>query len=176
MPHAVTHVLFAVVILSLFRDYFIKEKGKFPLKYLLIGGIISLLPDLDVVVSWFLYFSGFMPEQVHRVFTHSLLLPFVFLIIGIATLNLKSKKTKNVKISTLFFVISFSTFTHLLLDSIIFGTISPLYPLSKMQFGLNLLGFVPYAFRNTILPSLDAIVFVLWLIHIELKHKLSSFI
>ncbi len=178
MPHAVTHVLFAVVLIELFRDYFIKNKKNFPLKYVLIGGIAALIPDVDIAIYWILYFKGFTIQEIHRTFTHTLILPAIFLIAGLLTLNLKINwlEKRNMKLNTLFFIVSFSIFTHLLLDATIIGAISPFYPFSSFRFGIDLLGFLPTAFKGTILPSLDAVVFVLWLIHLERKHKISSFI
>lgn len=177
MPHAVTHILFAVVLIELFRDYSIKNKKDFPLKYILIGGIAALTPDVDVVASWVLYFSGYTIQEIHRNFTHTLILPAIFLVAGLLTLNLNIRwfEKRNMKLSKILFVISFAITTHLLLDSIIFGTISPFYPITKFHFGLDLLGFVPSPFRNTILPALDGLVFVFWLIHLGKKHKISSF-
>ena len=53
MPQAVVHVLFAIIALDLVRDYLIKDKKKFPLHYVFIGGVAGLLPDIDIPVFWF---------------------------------------------------------------------------------------------------------------------------
>ena len=56
MPQSVTHVLISIILLSLFRDYCVKNKKTFPLHYVLIGGLAGLLPDLDVALFMFLDF------------------------------------------------------------------------------------------------------------------------
>ncbi len=48
MPHAATHVLIPVIILEVFRHYFVKDRKLFPIHYVIIGGIAGLIPDLDV--------------------------------------------------------------------------------------------------------------------------------
>jgi hypothetical protein len=63
---------------------------------------------------------------------------------------------------------------HLILDGIVLGYIMPFYPFSHFTVGLNLLD-IPY-FGGTILPALDAIILILWLIHEEVVHKISRFL
>tara|TARA_Y100000034_G_scaffold125404_1_gene174896 strand:- start:851 stop:994 length:144 start_codon:yes stop_codon:yes gene_type:complete len=46
MPYAVTHVLVAIIVAELLRDYW----KKFNLHYVLIAGIGGLLPDIDIIV------------------------------------------------------------------------------------------------------------------------------
>ena len=53
MPYAVTHVIFALVIADVIRDYVVRDKKKFPLHYVLIAGIAGLLPDIDILFDWF---------------------------------------------------------------------------------------------------------------------------
>jgi len=178
MPHAVTHFIIAVVLVDIFRDRFVKNKKSFPLHYILIAGIASLIPDLDVLIYWILYYFGYTFNEIHRTFSHTLFVPLAFLILGFAAKKLKSRELgkHHLKLSTIFFVMSFAVFTHLLLDFLIAGTIMPLYPLTNFQTGLNLINFLPAHFQNTILPALDALILILWFIHIEVKHKISSFI
>ena len=52
----------------------------------------------------------------------------------------------------------------------------PFFPLSDYKFGLNLLSFFPSAWHETIMPSLDAIILILWLISLEVRHKISRYI
>ena len=179
MPHAVTHVLIAIILLDIIRDYAIKKKHrmKFPLHYLIIVGIAALLPDVDIVIYWFLNLvSGVSLSEVHRTFTHTLFFPAIFLVAGFITLNVKSKNLSKhkMKLSTIFFIIAFGVFTHLLLDFALSGYVMPLYPLSTQTFGLNLVKLTPWP--DTILPALDAILLLGWLIHEERKHKISDFI
>lgn len=179
MPSAVTHVLIAIIALDLVRHYAMnkKQRLKFPLHYLLIIGIAALLPDLDIAVYWILKLtSGMTLTQVHRTFTHTLFFPAVFAIAGIFTIGIHSKKLNKhrLKLSTIFFVVSIGIFSHLLLDFSLSGVIMPFYPLSTMALGLNLVQLTPWP--DTVLPALDAILLIGWLIHEEIKHKISDFI
>ena len=178
MPHAVTHVLIVLILLELFRDYYIKNKQSFPLHYVLIGGIAGLLPDLDVALYYMLSFFGFTYFEVHRVFLHNIFLPIIFVALAIPFWKFKSKElgVRHLKLKNIFLVIAFGSFVHLLLDVLVAGTILPLYPFSGLSVGMNIIELAPLAWRETILPSIDAVLLVLWLIHLEIRHKISSFI
>lgn len=181
MAHSVTHVLVPIILLELYRDYIIKDRKKFPLHYILIGGIAGLLPDLDIIVFWLLYSAGFAFSSVHRTFSHTLFVPLLFVIIGFLTIKIKSKKIRkhHMKLSTIFFVIAFGTFIHLLLDVMVEGYIMPFYPFSTFSMGWNLIYLLPFSHEvvsTTIPPAIDAVLLVLWLIHEEWRHKISDFI
>ncbi len=179
MPNAVTHVLIAIILVDIFRDYILnkKQKMKFPLHYLIIVGIAGLLPDIDVAVFWILKLtSGLTITQVHRTFTHTLFFPVIFALAGIFTLNVHSRKLSKhrMKLPVIFFLISFGVFLHILLDATLSGVIMPFYPITSFSIGLNLIQLTPWP--DTILPALDAILLVGWLVHEEIKHKISDFI
>jgi len=178
MPHAVTHVLIAIILLELYRHYFIKNKKTFPLHYVLIGGIAGLLPDFDVLVFYFLSSFNFSYLEVHRVFLHNLFVPLVFVALGFLVYGFKSKKLgeRHLKLRNIFFVIAFGSFVHLLLDVIVAGTIMPFYPFSSFSVGLNLIKYAPLAWQESLIPSIDAALLILWLISLEIRHKISSFI
>lgn len=178
MPQAVTHVLVPMVLLSLFRSFCVKYKEKFPLHYILIGGIAGLLPDLDVAIYYILCFFGFTADKVHRTFSHTIFFALFFVLLGVFTLSLKNRRLgrHHLKLSTVFFVISFGIFTHLLLDFLVVGLINPLYPLINQPIGLNLIKIFPLAWQDSIVPSLDAILLVFWIIHMELRHRISDFV
>jgi len=163
MPHAVTHILIPLILLELIRDYFIKSKKKFPLQYVLICGIAGLLPDIDIFLSWF----GL--NIPHRMLTHSLIIPAAFLLIGLIANNRNKAKFR-----TLFLVVSFGIFTHLLIDALVIGPIIPFYPFSQLAVGLNLVSIVPIP-SETLIPGIDAILLIAWLVHEEIRHKISSF-
>ena len=50
MPYAVTHILIALIVADVIRDYVVKNKKKFTLHYVLIAGIAGLLPDADTII------------------------------------------------------------------------------------------------------------------------------
>ena len=180
MVQAVTHVLIVIILLSIFRDVFFKTKNKekFPLHYVLIGGVAGLIPDLDVAVYYILSFFGFTLSEVHRTFSHNIFVVLVFILLGIFFLGLKNKELgrHHLKLSNIFFVISFGVFIHLILDFLISGNIMPFYPLSSWAIGLSIILFLPLAWQSSFIPSLDAVLLIIWLIYMEVKHKISDFI
>src|SRR4030067_3414559 len=92
MPQAVTHFLIPVILLELFRDFFVKDKKAFPVHYVFIGGLAGLLPDLDIAVYYILSFFGFTLEEVHRTFSHNLFVPLIFVILGLLAYGFKNKE------------------------------------------------------------------------------------
>jgi membrane-bound metal-dependent hydrolase YbcI (DUF457 family) len=178
MPQAVTHFLIPVILLELFREFFVKDKKTFPVHYVFIGGLAGLLPDLDIAVYYILSFFGATLEEVHRTFSHNLFVPLIFIILGLVFHGFKNKELgkHHLKLSTIFFIIAFGVFIHLLLDATVMGRIIPFYPLSTYNIGLDLLNHVPVPWQSTILPTLDAILLVLWMIYLEMRHKISEFI
>jgi len=178
MPHAVTHFLITVILLELFRDIFFKDKKSFPVHYIFIGGLAGLLPDLDVAVYYVLSFFGFTVQEVHRTFSHNLFFPLVFVILGLIFYKFKNKKLAehHLKLRNIFLVIAFGIFMHLLLDVTIAGGIMPFYPFFNYSLGLNLAGLVPSPWQETIMPTIDAVLLILWMISLEIRHKISDFI
>lgn len=178
MPHAVTHFLITVILLGLFRDFFVKNKKTFPAHYLLIGGLAGLLPDLDVAVYYLLSFFGFTLQEIHRTFSHTLFFPLIFVLLAIIFHNFKNKELgeHHLKLRNIFLVIAFGIFVHLLLDAVLSGGIMPLYPFFNYPLGLNLISFFPPLWQGTIMPIIDAILLVLWMVYLELTHKISKFI
>ena len=182
MPQAVTHILIPIIILSLFRDMVFKGKKreKFPLHYVLIGGLAGLIPDLDVAAYYVLSFFGFTLNEIHRTFSHNIFVVLIFVILGLIFMysGFKNKGLgrHHLKLHNIFFVISFGFFVHLLLDYLVAGQIMPLYPFIRVGIGLNLISIFPDAWQDSIIPSIDAILLMLWLVYLELKHKISDFI
>jgi membrane-bound metal-dependent hydrolase YbcI (DUF457 family) len=182
MPQAVTHIIVPILLLSLFRDIFYKSKAreKFPLHYILIGGLAGALPDIDIFFYYALSYFDYTFNELHRVFSHSLSFLFIFLFLGILTyfFSVKNKELgrHHLKINKIFFVISFGIFLHLVLDVIFYGTIMPFYPFFYYPLGLNLISYLPSAIKGSIVPVIDAALLIIYLIYLELKHKISDFI
>jgi membrane-bound metal-dependent hydrolase YbcI (DUF457 family) len=178
MPQAVTHFLIPVILLEIFRDFIIKDKKSFSIQYVFIGGLAGLLPDLDIAAYYLLSFFGFTINEIHRTFSHNLFFPLIFVILGLVFYNFKGKRLgkHHLKLRNIFFVIAFGIFIHLFLDATVSGVIMPLYPLFDFSFGLNLIGLLPALWQGTIMPTLDAIILILWMIYIEIKHKISDII
>ncbi len=176
MANAVFHIIFALFIAELLREFI--GKKKFPVMYVFIAGLAGILPDLDVVLFWIMYFFGYALDQVHRTFTHTLFLPIVFLILVAISWGFKTRGLgkHHLKLHGIFLMIALGSFIHLFLDFVLSGEIMPLYPFVTCSVGLNLISLLPYALEQIALPCLDAGIFILWLVWLEYKHKISSFI
>ena len=168
MPLAVTHVLLSIIMVDLYRDYVAKHKRYFTLHTVFIAGFAGLLPDIDILLNWFL--TVFAANVLHRTITHTLLFGLIFLIPAFIFWHYKKHK-----ISMYFFVTTFGVLFHLLLDFVFSsdnGGIMLFYPFSAAPYALNLLkGLSPNIFA-----AIDAIILLLWLWHEEIKHKISDFI
>lgn len=178
MPYAVTHFLAAIFLVGLFRDYFIKDKKKFPLSYVLIGGIAGIAPDLDVFAFYIASFFGFLYGEVHRAFSHTLFVPLLFLFLGFLSYGFKNKRLgiHHLKLRNIFFVIAFGALIHILLDFLIIGKVGLFYPFSYTTAGLGLYELLPISWQDTFLYSLDAALMVGWICYLEIRHKISDFI
>ena len=180
MPEAVTHILVPLVLMALIRDFYLRKKDKknFPLHYVLIAGLAGLLPDIDILAFWILSSFGFAFDSVHRVFTHTLVFPAIFLVFFFILHNIKVKELgrHKIKISLICLMIAFGSFVHLILDWALWGQIFPVYPFYSFSSGLNLVAHLPSNLQWLFFPSLDAVLLVFWLIYLEVKHRISDFI
>ena len=182
MPHAVTHVLIPIILLSLFRDFFLndKQRKRFPLHYVLIAGVAGLLPDIDVIVYYVMSFFGYSLSEVHRTFSHNLFVVLLFVVLGVVAyvFGFRNKELgkHHLRLDKIFYVIAFGVFVHLVLDFVVAGIIMPFYPLSDWSIGLNTIRYLPNAWQDSFVPSLDAGLLILWLVYMEFKHKISDFI
>ena len=116
MPYATTHILVAVILIELFREYFVKDNKKFPRYYILVAAIGAIIPDLDIGVYSVLSFFGFTIEQVHRTFLHTLFIPIILFLTGIFMWKFKIKNSKagkmHMKLPVIFFILSAGTLLH----------------------------------------------------------------
>ena len=178
MPQAVTHFLIPVILLGLFRAIFIKNKKSFPVHYIFIGGLAGLLPDLDLALYYVLSFFGFTIQEIHRTFSHNIFVPMLFVALAGVSYKFKSKELgkHHLKLKNIFIIIAFGISIHLLLDLIVAGSIMPLYPFSDFAMGFNLINSLPIPWQGTFLPMMDAGLLIVWIIYLEVRHKISDFI
>jgi len=183
MPQAVLHILVPLILAALFKDWYDKKhKNKLPLHYVLIAGIAGVVPDLDIAAFWLLQGFGFTLSEIHRTFAHTIFVPLLFLILYFIFVKADVKARicnmgrHNLKLSAIFLALSFGSIIHLILDATFSGFIVPLYPISNVAIGLNLVSVFQEPLRSLFLPSLEGGLLVLWLIYLELKHKISDFI
>ncbi len=180
MPQAVTHVLVPIILLSIFRYIYQKRtKKEFHMQYVLIGGLAGVIPDFDIPIYWVISNFGYAFEQVHRTFLHTLFIPVIFLALAfISNLTFKRKIGKNnLSLTTILLICAFGSLIHLILDATIAGYIMPLYPLSLLKIGTGFpFNLFPENLGLMFLATLDGVLFILWIIYLELKHKISDFI
>lgn len=178
MPYAVTHILVPLIIVSLIRDFYSsKGKKKFPLHYVLLAGIGGILPDLDIAAYWILYFFGFPLDAVHRTFMHSLLFLAILLLLALIFRKTTFKIRKHkLNLGLIFLMLFIGSAIHLSLDATFEGKIVPFYPFASAPIGLDLVNHLPEPLNNLFIPSFEAALLTLWLIYLELKHKISDFI
>jgi len=179
MAYAVTHMIAAIVVIELFRKFFVKNNKIFPRYYILIAAIAGLIPDLDIAAYYFLYFFGFTLEQVHRTFMHSAFIPLGLFLIGfflyITGISHSEIRKHRLKISTIFFIFSAGTIIHLILD-MIYGQIPPFYPFIHWEIGLNLLYLFPKSLQEIIPGTIDGLLFLGWLMWMEFKLKIDNYL
>ncbi len=184
MPLAVTHILVPILLVFIFRDYYLKKKDKkhFPLHYVLIAGLGGVLPDIDIILSIILNLFGVQDWNIHRTFTHSLFFPLI-LVLFFFLLKLVHKKAKicnltrhKLELSKIFLVLAIGISIHIFLDSIFGGPAFFFYPLLLNNYGVNLVSYLSKPLQELFFPTLDGILLVVWLVYLELKHKISDFI
>lgn len=167
MPNAVAHVLTAMIIAEAIRRRL--KNRKIPIYTVLVTGIAGLLPDMDMILYFFLrIFRQIEVTEVHRTFTHTLFLPLAFVVAGLLTYKMKKVSKRNINISELAFFTALGVFIHLALDFLVSGVIMPFYPLSSYSAGLSL---VPKELARAVVPSIDAILLVGWLVYEYKKNK-----
>ena len=145
----------------------------------MIAALGGVLPDIDTLVFWILYFFGFTLEQVHRTYTHSLVFVAALLIIALLVQPLRSHQLgkHRIRLSAVFVLLAFGVFMHIALDSIIVGhNIKPFYPFSSYEIGFDLISFLPQVLQGLATPMLYGILLITWVVYLELKHKISDFI
>lgn len=184
MPYAVTHILVPIILVAIFRDFYLrnKDRKKFPLHYVLIAGLGGVLPDIDLAISVLLKFAGVANWYVHKTFTHSLFFPAIFFLIYLVLLPVK-KEAKicnltrhKLKLSTISLMIAIGSLIHILLDALVGGPAFFFYPFISTDFGFYLTSYLPASLESLSLPLLDGILLVIWIVYLELKHKISDFI
>ena len=149
------------------------------MQYVLIGGIAGVIPDLDIPLFWVMQYFGYTMEQIHRTFMHTIFIPIIFLILaGITHISVKKRIGRNhLSITIILLLCAFGSLVHLILDATLAGYIRPLYPFSNVQVGTGFpFTVLPEHLAVFFLATLDGVLFILWILYLELKHKISDFI
>src|SRR3989338_712505 len=173
MPFAVTHVLFAIIAVDLYRDYFSRHKKYFTLHTMFIAGFAGLLPDIDILMGYFLNFLNV--EFANRTITHTPFFGLIFLVPAFILWHYKKHK-----IAMYFFVTTFGILSHILLDYVLTTDYSAgimlFYPFSNAAFEIGLLGNLTILQIVKIYAAVDAVILLLWLWHEEIRHKINDYI
>ena len=170
MPNAATHILIPIIIMDLIRDYKLKDKKIITTNHLLLCGIGGILPDIDVAFGLLMtMINGASPWIFHRTITHTLFIPLLLLVIA-TTYNYFNKE----KTSKIFLMISFGYLMHIILDFLLIETIMPFYPISTAKIGLNIISGNDIGI--TLMMALDTVILLVWLIHEQIKHRISDYI
>ncbi|MEK6895639.1 MAG: metal-dependent hydrolase [Nanoarchaeota archaeon] len=172
---AVAHFLVPAFLVALYRDFLVKKK--FSLHYVFLAGIGGLMPDFDIGVYFIMKILGsdVAYGQVHQVYTHIFLIPLIlfllFLIFSYEKFNIRICLIRNhkLKLNYVFLVLAIGWLSHLLLDAI-GDPIYPFLPFSLNSFGIN------YNLGVLFQATVDGVLFLLWMIYLEFKHKISDFI
>ncbi len=169
MPYTTTHVLIAIILIELFREYFFKDNKKFPRYYILIAAIAGIMPDLEYI---------FMLPNFHRGFFHSLFMPLILLVIGFFILKFDIKnnwiRKRHMKLSFIFFIFAAGSLLHIFLDVIIRDGSSLLYPFSDFVLGFNLISYIPLS-QDLTLIIIDTLLLFFWIIWMEFKLKIYDY-
>jgi len=179
MTYVVTHVLAAIILVELFREYFIKDNRKFPRYYILVAAIGGILPDFDIGIYYVLYFFGFSFDQIHRTFMHTIFVPLILALIGFVIYEIGIKnaeiRKRHMKLSIIFFILAIGSVVHLILDVAVAGSIRPFHPILTTSIGINLVNIIPEGLRFQFLGVLDAILLVAWILWMEFKLKITDY-
>jgi len=167
MPSAVVHVLLTIILIDIFRDYFLPKHHlkKFPRWMVLVGGIAGLLPDIDLPFTWIYNLIYGTDVMFHGGITHTFIIAVFFLIMAWLFYFKNYQKT-----ALLFCLIFFGYAFHIMLDFFLLGgAYMPFWPFSSFTLPRTSLT-LDHMF------GLDAILLIFWLVHQEFKHKIKDYI
>lgn len=169
MPYTTTHVLVGIILIELFRDFFIKDARKFPRYYILLMAIASVFPDFEYI---------FQVPYLHRAFLHSLFLPLLFFVSGILSyaFHFKNKNIgkKHLKIPIIFFILASGSLLHIFLDVFLRDGAMLFYPFSEQMIGFNLISYIPIS-QSVTLIALDTLLLFFWIFWMEFKLKVRDY-
>lgn len=183
MPQAVTHILVPLLLLSFIRDYILSKNAKahFPLHYVLIAGIAGVLPDIDIIFSVILKLTGYSAWWIHKTFTHSLFFPTIFLALFFILRPFHARTRfctigrHKLKLGTIALMIAIGSYIHIGLDMLAGDQAYLFYPFSLHDYGIHLFSLLPFD-HELVAALLDGILLVIWIVYLEVRHKISDFI
>ena len=120
-------------------------------KGMLLGAAVATIPDLDVAL--YLFYDKFEMLNIHRGFSHSILLSIIGSIL-ISLLFKRMKWTKKVHLFKLWLFSWLALFTHIILDAFTAYGTQLFLPFSDCRFGLDSINVVDPVYTIPLLLGL----------------------
>ena len=170
MPFTTTHVLVAIILIELFRNYFFKDNRNFPRYYILIAAIAGVFPDFEYI---------FLLSYTDRLFLHSIFVPLIFFLVGIFIFKSGFKsnwlRKRHLNLSFILFIFSVGSLVHIILDSIFVGQVFLFYPISDFSIGFELVSMFSRNLQELVLPIVDAFLLFFWIFWMQFKLKIDDY-
>ncbi|MBS3132941.1 metal-dependent hydrolase [Candidatus Woesearchaeota archaeon] len=155
MPLAGTHIVITIAVLAAVRKFL---KIKFSNRLLLLGGLIGLLPDIDMPLALAINRIFGTSVYFHKIYTHALLIPLVLYLTALTV------KKFNVKAATAILIAAVAWLVHVILDCYsTFGLAPSLVP------NWNGFGFCAGFLSPEGLMQFDGAVLFLFLLYLAYK-------
>lgn len=178
MVYAATHIILAILVIELFRKYYLKDNNKFPRHYILLAAFAGLIPDLDIAAYYVLYFFGFSFSEVHRTFLHTIFVPLILLLIAFAFYKFKVHSAEagkmHMKLPMIFFILGIGALVHLTAD-VLTGPIMFFYPFTNFSVGINMELLFPEGLRWLLWPVVDGLFVLFWVCWMNFKLKVRDY-
>jgi len=157
MPLAGAHIVITIVALAAIRKFLNIRLSN---RIILLGGIIGLLPDLDIPLAIVLNLIFGTSFYFHKIYTHALIIPLLLYLASVIV------KKSNEKASVMILVAAIAWFMHLLLDCYFFLGLTP-----TILPGIGQLGFCRELLSFDATVYFDAIAISLFVIYLAYKSK-----
>jgi len=157
MPLAGAHIVITIVALAAIRKFL---NIKFSNRILLLGGILGMLPDLDIPIAFVL--NGFFGTSFyfHKFYTHALIIPVLLYLASVVV------KKFNEKAAVIILLSAITWFIHLVLDcTFLIGMRPTVFP------GAISWGFCRETLNVFEIMSLDAIIIAFFVLYLAYKSK-----
>jgi len=169
MAYVITHFLTSTFLATLFRAKFSEIQKYIHVKELFIIGLFGVIPDIDVLPFIINSYFDLGWPNIHRLITHNFVIVAAIFLIGLLLY------TKNKKIGLILMLGSIGWASHVTLDWILSGTVTPFYPLSSFETGINLIPAGNLRLGTYVLSGIDAVVLLTWSWFAITKKKLVDF-
>src|SRR3989338_6271842 len=186
MAYAITHFFTSVFLAVLLKSKFSEINKYIHVKELFIIGLFGILPDIDVFPFIINSYLNLGWSNIHRLITHNLTIATAIFLIGLF-LYFKNKpelrisqlgpanKSSLGKWGLIFMLGGIGWSSHLFLDWLLSGTITPFYPFSNFETGINIIPENNLRLGSYVLGGIDAAVLLTWSWFAILKETLKDF-